>query len=122
MTTTTKTILTLESVLKQVAVERKAQTREEKEQAANELAKRLAEKGIFAMYGGRKGHGFWLYRVGMEMAKQLLEAFDPEKFWDLSDSFEQTPIIKNDGKKSGNPCFWMFDDALKLAEAPVLDG
>ncbi len=105
-----------------VAVERKAQTREEKEQAANELAKRLAEKGIFAMYGGKKGHGFWLYRVGVEMAKQLLEAFDPEKFWDLADSFEQTPIIKNDGKKSGNPCFWMFDDALKLAETPVLEG
>ena len=103
------------------AVERKAQTREEKEQASNELAKRMAEKGIFAMYGGRKGHGFWLYRVGVEMAKQLLEAFDPEKFWDLADSFEQTPIIKNDGKKSGNPCFWIFDDALKLAEAPVLE-
>ncbi len=97
-------------------------TREEKEQAANELAKRLAEKGIYAMYGGRKGHGFWLYRVGVEMAKELLEAFDPEKFWDLADSFEQTPIIKNDGKKSGNPCFWMFDDALKLAETPVLEG
>jgi hypothetical protein len=96
-------------------------TREEKEQAASELAKRLAEKGIYAMYGGRKGHGFWLYRVGVEMAKELLEAFDPEKFWDLADSFEQTPIIKNDGKKSGNPCFWMFDDALKLAEAPVSD-
>ena len=46
MNTETKTILTLESVLKQVPVE-KAQTREEKEQAANELAKRLAEKGIF---------------------------------------------------------------------------
>ena len=122
MNTATKTILTLESVLKQVPVERKAQTREEKEQAANELAKRLAEKGIFAIYGGRKGHGFWLYRVGMELAKRLLEAFDPEKFWDLADSFEQTPIIKNDGKKSGNPCFWMFDDALKLAETPVLEG
>ena len=78
MTTATKTILTLESVLKQVPVERKAQTREEKEQAANELAKRLAEKGIFAIYGGTKGHGFWLYRVGMELAKRLLEAFDPE--------------------------------------------
>jgi hypothetical protein len=103
-------------------VERKVQTREEKEQAANELARRLAEKGIFAMYGGRKGYGFWLYRVGVEMAKQLLEAFDPEKFWDLADSIEGTPIIKNDGKKSGNPCFWMFDDALKLAEAPVLEG
>ncbi len=46
MNTATKTILTLESVLKQMPVERKAQTREEKEQAANELAKRLAEKAF----------------------------------------------------------------------------
>jgi hypothetical protein len=53
------------------------------------------------------------------MAKQLLEAFDPEKFWDLADSFEQTQIIQNDGKRSGNPNFWMFDDALKLAEVSV---
>jgi hypothetical protein len=103
MTTTTKTILTLESVLKQVAVERKARPRKEKEQAANELARCLAEKGIFAMYGGKKGHGFWLYRVGTEMAKQLLEAFDPEKFWDLADSFEQTPIIKK--LSVGTPAF-----------------
>jgi len=99
--------------------EKKVQTCEEKEQVANELAKRLAEKGIYAMYGGRKGHGFWLYRVGVEMAKQFLGAFDPEKFWDLADSFEQTPIIQNDGKRSGNPNFWMFDDALKLAEVSV---
>ena len=97
-------------------------TREEKEQAAYKLAKRLAEKGIYAMYGGRKGHGFWLYRVGVEMAKQLLEAFDPEKFWGLADSIEETPIIRNNGEKSGNPCFWMFDDALKLAEVSVLEG
>ena len=34
-------------------------------------------------------------------------------------SFEQTPIIQNDGKRSGNPNFWMFDDALKLAEVSV---
>ncbi len=42
MNTATKTILTLESVLKQMPVERKAQTREEKEQAANELAGKTA--------------------------------------------------------------------------------
>ena len=113
MNTATKTILTLESVLKQVP--------EEREQAANELAKRLAEKGIFAIYGGRKSHAFWLYRVGMELAKQRLETFDPEKFWDLADSFEQTPIIKNDGKKSGDPCSSMFDDASKFAETPVFE-
>ena len=58
-----------------MAVERRAQTRE--------------EKGLDTIiYGGRKGSGFWLYRIGVEMAKHLLEAFDSEKFWDLADCFE----------------------------------
>ena len=103
-------------------IEKNKQTRADKGLDAQKLALRLAEQGIYAMYGGCKGHGFWLYRVGVEMAKTLVNQFDPEKFWDLADSFEQTPIIKNDGKRSGNPCFWMFDDALKLAEVSVREG
>lgn len=93
----------------------------DKEREAGDLALRLAEHGIYAMYGGRKGHGFWLYRVGVENAKRLIENFDPEIFWGIADAFEETPVIKNDGRNSGNPFFWMFNDAMKLAEVPVTE-
>ncbi len=102
-------------------IEKNKQTLADKELDAQKLALRLAEQGIYAMYGGCKGHGFWLYRVGVEMAKTLVNQFDPESSGSAY-LFEQTPIIKNDGKRSGNPCFWMFDDALKLAEVSVLEG
>ena len=80
-----------------------------------DLALRLASKGIFAMYGGVKGHGFWLYRFDKSTAEKLTNNFSSELFWDTCDDLERTPIIRNDGKKSGNVCFWLFADAQKLA-------
>jgi len=100
---------------------KKRKSAADKEREANELALRLAEHGIYAMYGGKKGHGFWLYRVGVENAKRLVEYFDPKMFWDIADAFEETPVIKNDGRNSGNPFFWMFNDAMKLAEVPITE-
>lgn len=101
---------------------RKVKTQADKRKEASELAIRLAERGIYAMYGGVKGHGFWCYSVGVEVARKLVACFDARLFWEIADAFEETPIIKNDGKKSGNPCFWMFSDAIKLAEVPVAEG
>ena len=80
------------------------------------VRRQLATKGIFALYGGRKGHGFWLYRFGKQTAEALTDKFNAEHFWDQCDSLEITPVIKNDGKHSGNPFFWLFRDAVKLAE------
>ena len=37
-------------------------------------------------------------------------------FCNITDAFKETPIIKNNGRNSGNPFFWMFNDAMKLAE------
>jgi len=83
----------------------------------------FAEKGIFAMYGP-KGNGFWLYAVGREEALHLhsLGVVEFAKyFWQLMDKYTISPIIKNDGKKSGNPNFWMKKDAVKLLFIPTLD-
>ena len=79
----------------------------------------LAGKGIYAMFGGSKGNGFWLYGVGKEGAEHLLNlecgSFG-KYFSQLMDKYTISPIIKNDGKKSGNPCFWMKKDVIKLIE------
>jgi hypothetical protein len=94
-------------------------TYHENDPKIKELRMKLAEKGIFAMYGGRKGHGFWLYQIGERLAKELTLEFRPDRFWNICDAIEETPVIKNDGKRSGNTCFWMFSDAKKLAELPL---
>lgn len=94
-------------------------TYKENDPKIKELRLKLAKRGIFAMYGGRKGHGFWLYNLGTHIATQLTENFYPDQFWNVCNGLEQNPIIKNDGKRSGNPCFWMFSDAAKLTELPL---
>ncbi len=66
----------------------------------------LAEKGILAIYGGRKGHGFWLYQTTPEA---ITEYFAKHGWCDIPGT-----TIKNDGKHSGNPHFTMFSDAAKL--------
>lgn len=91
--------------------------------AVNEAIDRLADCGIVAMYGGgdeSKGHGFWLRQTNPEDAKRRAawwrsagsmtnEQYTAERrHWE-----EGTPLV-NDGEKSGNPHFWMFDDALAL--------
>jgi hypothetical protein len=80
-------------------------------QKVHDLEIALANNGIFAMYGGRKGHGFWLYRSSPAVATSLVNQFDPAYFNEST-----FPIIKNDGAKSGNPCFWMFADAMRLVK------
>lgn len=94
-------------------------TYNENDPKIKELRIKLAKRGIFAMYGGKKGHGFWLYKVGAHIALQLTHSFQASQFWNVCDAMEETPIIKNDGKRSGNPCFWIFKDAAKLAETAI---
>jgi len=77
-----------------------------------EARRALAAAGILALYGGRKGHGFWLYRTTPEIATR---AINDVKFF-LSIPVGSAPIVHNDGKRSGNSCFWRFGDALKLAQ------
>lgn len=91
--------------------------------AVNEAIDRLADCGIVAMYGGgdeSKGHGFWLRQTNPEDAKRRAawwrqagsmtneQYLAERRHWE-----EGTPLV-NDGEKSGNPHFWMFDDALAL--------
>lgn len=82
-----------------------------------DLIPQLARKGILALYGGgsetpnnlrAKGHGYWLYQASHEE----IETYNAANGY--------CPIpgenIQNDGIKSGNPHFTMFEDAEKLAE------
>lgn len=55
----------------------------------DELVSQFKAKGLAAYHGGRKGNGFWIY-----------------------DANERP--LKNDGKRSGNPDFWMMQDAKEL--------
>ena len=85
-------------------------TRERKEAA--ELTPRLEAMGILAVYGGgsrSKGHGYWLYTARPETIKRWHDT----RGWT---SLENATVIRNDGKKSGNPLFTMFEDAVKLIE------
>ena len=70
----------------------------------------LATKGILAVYGGRKGHGFWLYPASPETIAR----------WNATRGYthldDAGPCIQNDGQRSGNPYFTMFEDAEKLAQ------
>lgn len=94
----------------------------------DEAIDRLADCGIVAMYGGgdeSKGHGFWLRQTNPEDAKRRAawwrqarsmtnEQYTAERrHWD-----EGAPLV-NDGEKSGNPHFWMFEDALALTAEPT---
>ena len=66
-----------------------ATEREAREHQA--IMPRFAAQGVTALYGGgrkSKGHGFWLQRNGV--------------------------TVKNDGAASGNPSFWMYEEALAL--------
>ena len=65
--------------------------------------------GIMALYGGRKGHGFWIYKTSITHAQKMAHEFNPRDFADFSGH-----VIMNDGVKSGNTCFWMFADVEKL--------
>ena len=73
------------------------------------LQGKLEAKGILPMYGGRKGHGFWLYRASPEA---IVRVHETGGYTHLDD----VVIIENDGKRSGNPSFHMWADAVALAE------
>ena len=81
--------------------------------AVSELQAKLGKKGMLAIYGGgwapkQKGHGFWLYPASPEA---IAHYNHKRGFTHLSDC---GPCIQNDGKASGNPCFWLFADAERL--------
>ena len=71
--------------------------------SAKKLAERtaaeakLAALSISGIYGGTKGHGFWLHR-GLEPL--------------INDGTMSGRSIPNDGKLSGNPYFWMAKTIL----------
>jgi hypothetical protein len=63
------------------------------------------------MYGGRKGHGFWVYRPITEEARAATIAGNGFDFF-CRIGPQHFECVENDGTKSENPCFWMFDDAI----------
>ena len=74
----------------------------------------FAALGTIAMYGGgknSKGHGFWIYEANNIVA--TLAATDFRTFLE-NGGLKGYKCIENDGKASGNPSFWMYDDALEL--------
>jgi hypothetical protein len=74
--------------------------------------RKLAEVGIVAIYGGTKGHGFWLAQTTPERALSLFQ--NPNHY----DGSPAGITLHNDGRKSGNTAFFMWDDALALAANP----
>ena len=78
---------------------------------AKELQKKLAQHGIYALYGGSKGHGFWMYRTTRADAIAQYENWQPGR------TDYAGKVIKNTGDRSGNECFWMYADAATLCAA-----
>lgn len=86
-----------------------------RKERVEKLVRDLAEVGIYAMYGGSssdsrsgKGHGFWLYRAKDAVTEAEIKE---GRGFDLMCKGGRLENIKNDGSKSGNHCFTMFDDA-----------
>lgn len=89
-----------------------------RKERVEKLVSDLADVGIYAMYGGSssdsrsgKGHGFWLYRAKDEAADAEIKA---GRGFGLMCEGARLENIKNNGTKSGNGCFTMFDDALEI--------
>jgi len=80
-----------------------------KKELAATIAQQLAEIGIYAMYGGAKGHGFWLYRGTNADALATIRAGDGFSLLGMDNA--NLYCIKNNGKASCNESFWMFSDA-----------
>jgi len=75
------------------------------------VASAIEKNGFFPMYGGSKGHGFWVYRPLTEGAKKATaEGNGIQFFGGIGERHFE--CIQNDGTKSGNPYFWMFKDAI----------
>ena len=76
---------------------------------ARELQTKLATQGILAVYGGdSKGHGFWLYRANPD----AIARYEATRGYTHLDD---VTLIPNDGKRSGNPSFTMFQDAVTVS-------
>ena len=75
------------------------------------LQDRAQRLGIYALYGGgidSKGHGFWMYYA----PEAFFERNAATRGWTHMD--DVSPSIRNDGRHSGNPHFWMYRDADRL--------
>jgi hypothetical protein len=90
-------------------------THHENDTEVKEVARTLAYMGIVALYGGSKGHGYWLTKL---QYSYLALAFFNNPRDNLGFTGES---LTNDGKKSGNPHFWTFEDAQALALALTTD-
>lgn len=95
-----------------------------------DMQDRLAERGLYAMYGGDKGHGFWIAqttpewaRYGRKVWREFCANRSRESQTALTGWFSKmngvVKSIHNDGAASGNPSFWMWDDAEKLADGDM---
>jgi len=73
----------------------------------------LAAAGIASIYGGCKGHGFWLMKSTTEQAQRFIME-------SLSLSGITGEVMLNDGARSGNPYFFIFEDAEEIARLAVL--
>ena len=82
---------------------------EQREAEVQAVIDGFAEKGYLALYGGRKGHGFWIYRTTPE---QVAVYYAVDGWCEIPGE-----IIQNNGRNSGNPYFWMMADAVKLLAA-----
>ncbi len=76
-----------------------------------DVCQRFAAVGVLAMYGGgvkSKGHGFWMYEADAIAIDRIVAARWFTHLDDVGASILVSPA------RSGNPHFWMFDDASSL--------
>ena len=82
------------------------------------LVIRLAAVGILGMYGGSKGHGFWLYRGATPRADAEIRAgrgFERmcTLFGDAGMECIEHPAV---APPSGNRYFWLFEETAQLVD------
>jgi hypothetical protein len=93
-------------------------------QEARAFGERFAERGIVALYGQKKGHGFWLYKTTPEIARKV-QAGDLDLF-NKAKASGDLHSIPDPTVSTGNSFFWAARDAvadlerLEAGERPKL--
>lgn len=81
---------------------------------ARSLEGRFAEQGLCAMYGGRKGHGFWISETTPEFARRIHGGdFSAEMEARAAGHFNPLGSDRNQ-ERTGNSAFFSYDDAMSL--------
>ncbi len=76
-----------------------------------QVCKAFESRNILALYGRGKGHGFWLYST----TPGFITKYKAEHGWCAIEG----KAILNNGIRSGNQWFWMFDDAVETFSLQV---